>query len=668
LKTDPPTEHFDGKDFWPIAIGLSSALISFALNLFKSGPSILGDELGYLSAANGLASEGSIYMGSGTTYHPGVSLVFSLALRLFEDPLIEYRGSLVANSLMLGIAMFLILKSLERIVAPSRWSFLPSIAMISIPGALYWSTFAMSETAVLLTFAFFIFYGLRLDQLNGRLRHFLCLGFFAGLTWVVHPRFIVLIPAVVVFLVVAKNLKRAGIFIFGSVVGLWTARVIVGRVIESIYVSSSDNLTGPLDNFFARDYVLMFQRFGGRLSVTSVASGGLVLLGARDVWLRRRSYPLFTSVVLLFPISVMLIAGNGGFSAVPQSFIYGRYHELLFLPLVALGSISLIERRVSIRHLVGLWALPLLGSLWLLAKTEIFESGYQISNSPGIVLLAEFWGRPRVPEALLAVTLVVIGMTLLFLKVPRILVSVLYVGCVAMSIGALRHSYQLDDMNPKHALFGDQVRLITQANEGPEVWIDRNSMNGNIWPHIFATQWALNDVSTRIYSGAPPDTADVIVHAGPIPNGYELVGVDPMTYFSLGRRTASNEPALQAPRDVSRDGLAGQISPDVRLERGGIRGAIVVTNTGDQPWFPRSGAYGSDGSIRVVGQILSTDGNNDEWRLDFPTVIAPGESFTFLMEREVSESATTFNLRLVAEGVSWFSSMGSDDVSIRLRD
>jgi len=390
-------------------------------------------------------------------------------------------------------------------------------------------------------------------------------------------------------------------------------------------------------------------------------------LGAREVWLRRREYPTFTSLVLLFPILVMLIAANSGFRAIPQYFIYGRYHELLVLPLVALGAISLIERRISIGHLGLLWALPLFASLWLLTKSGLFESGYQISNSPGIVLFAELWGRPRVPEVLLVVTLVVIGLTLSLLKVPRILVSVLSAGLIVMGVGALRHSYQLDDMNPNHASFSDQVRLITKTDEKLEVWIDRNSTNGNTWPHIYATQWALNDVSTQMYSGRPPKSADVIVHAGPIPNGYELVGVDPKTYFSLAKKAASNEPALQAPRDVSRGGLAGEISPDVRLENGTLRGVVVVTNTGDQQWFPRNGAYGSEGSIRVVGQVRSTDGIIDEWRLDFPTVIAPGESFTFLIEREVPELATTFDLRLVFEGVSWFSSKGSDDASIRLR-
>ena len=170
-----------------------------------------------------------------------------------------------------------------------------------------------------------------------------------------------------------------------------------------------------------------------------------------------------------------------------------------------------------------------------------------------------------------------------------------------------------------------------------------------------------------MYSGTPPESADVIVHAGPIPDGYELVGVDPFTHYSVGKRTGSIDLALQAPKGLSRSGLAGEIAPDVRLENGAIRGAVVVTNTGDQPWFPRSGAYGSEGSIRVAGQVRSSDGIVDEWRLDFPTVITPGESFAFSIEREVSELATTLDLRLVFEGVSWFSNMGSDDVSVRLR-
>lgn len=186
LPTDPPAKNSNSKDFQPMVIGLSSAFISFVLNLFKSGPSILGDELGYLSAANVLASEGSIFMGGGTTYHPGASLPFSFALRLFESPLSEFKGALAVNSLMLGISMGLIVKTLGQVATQSSRSILPAITLVSIPGVLFWSTFALSETAVLLTFSSLVRLGIRLDQLNWRLQNFLGFGCFAGLSWAVH--------------------------------------------------------------------------------------------------------------------------------------------------------------------------------------------------------------------------------------------------------------------------------------------------------------------------------------------------------------------------------------------------------------------------------------------------------------------------------------------------
>ena len=123
----------------------------------KSGPSIFGDELGYLSAGRVLAGEGGIFLGGGTSYHPGVGLIYSLAFRVFDSPTHIYSLVLVLNVIQVAAAIFLLSRVLVKlgISASDPLFFAPLLWVFG--GMLYYSNFAMSESAVCLIFAGLIY-------------------------------------------------------------------------------------------------------------------------------------------------------------------------------------------------------------------------------------------------------------------------------------------------------------------------------------------------------------------------------------------------------------------------------------------------------------------------------------------------------------------------------
>jgi len=85
----------------------------------------------------------------------------------------------------------------------------------------------------------------------------------------------------------------------------------------------------------------------------------------------------------------------------------------------------------------------------------------------------------------------------------------------------------------------------------------------------------------------------------------------------------------------------------------------VVTNIGDAVWFPRGGAFGSDGAVRFVVRWATSLGEVEQDRLDLPAMVPPGGSVTLPFDLSAESGAITdLQVEGVHEGVKWFSDAG----------
>jgi len=228
---------------------------------------------------------------------------------------------------------------------------------------------------------------------------------------------------------------------------------------------------------------------------------------------------------------------------------------------------------------------------------------------------------------------------------------------------ALRHSYELDDMAPRHARFERDVVKSGALEDKPGVWIDRSASQP--WGHIFGTQWAFSGHGANWYQNGqiPEDSTEsgnrVIIHAGQLPSGFDLVAVDKWTRFVAGRPSASPQFVFSHPRQTPKTALRSRILHVLSESNGVLRGNLTVTHTGDAAWFPRGGAFGAEGAIRFVIRWKTELGETGSKRLELPSMVFPGESVDLPFEIDLGrDEITQLTVEGVHEGVRWFSDAG----------
>lgn len=146
--------RFNLKESWPHIMVTFAACLAV---LPKNGPSILRDELGYLSAAHHRSGDGGIFMGGGTRYHPGVSILYALPRTFTDTTSWVYSLSLMVNSLLVGLSSILLTLWLRIQSNSAIPSWLVAVTVLFGGSTIYYASFSMSETAVIGYFSRFLF-------------------------------------------------------------------------------------------------------------------------------------------------------------------------------------------------------------------------------------------------------------------------------------------------------------------------------------------------------------------------------------------------------------------------------------------------------------------------------------------------------------------------------
>lgn len=617
-------------------------------------------------------------MGGGTRYHPGVSILYALPRILTDNPTWVYSLSLGVNSLLIGLTSVLLTLWLRIQSNSAVPSWLVAITVLFGGSTIYYASFSMSETAVIGYLSLYLLIAVTRQNHRdiGGWRTLACLGFLAGFGWIIHPRMLVLIPSLLLALLLTRDalLGRVKASLWSglwSLVGLGLAAVAVAKLTGSLYNPGSNNYIATANRLQVGNFAELTLSLGGKLGYLQVCSFGLAAVGLTQLLrlsIRRRGgcrAELSTSLAVLVPVLALIFTSTGDQTS-PKFALYGRYVEPLFLPPTIYGAYVLWQRTAGktapwTSLVTGLFSI---GTLFFMRSR--FVGSFQISNSPGLIWAGNWFGRTSYP---VLISGVIIALTFLMVILRFHQRTYLVIALVYMISGtaiAMTTSYALDDFAEKQAGFRT---LFGSGSTGDRVYIDR-SAPANELPAIFGTQWAWSDRNVVLVNGLPPinveaaPSDDLFVLAGPqLEPNLTLVASDKWTNYSVWRRPEPSARQLFHPRDLPAEGFDLAISnvpevipsDDFELE---------VMNIGSNHWFPRSGAFGSDGAVRFVVTKINRDGSQDVERIDLPGMISPGTGFRMKISVGDTSGLQELTVEGVHEGVRWFRDLGLRGVAI----
>jgi hypothetical protein len=402
-----PTRSSASWGWWALAaLGVLAVIgTHLALMAYMRVPVIHPDELGYVQNAHYLARGG---LRPTTEYYPGYSLLLVPLWWASRDPLTVWRGALVANALLAGLATVLAWHLLAR-TAPAlgrAWRALIVAATVAYPALLLFSDFSMSESAFTAAFIGVCLLAARAAPRTDW-KPWLALGAGCGVLALIHPRgFAVYVAAGLLGLAALLPLgwRRAApplAALGGALLGSFAiTRVLVGALKDPKSRFTSYSPGGILSRAASvHGLANLVSEAGGQLFYLSVATFGLVPYGLwvslRAVWAwakgDRRGVVLaraFPGVAFVGVWGVSSLFMNLGTRA--DKLIYGRYNDAAIAPLLLLALAELAwpfdvadgaARRTARYRAVATWAA--VGSVALVVSAAFTGLGHPGSEVHG---------------------------------------------------------------------------------------------------------------------------------------------------------------------------------------------------------------------------------------------------------------------------------------------
>jgi hypothetical protein len=360
----PPAPAGGRRRWTPLAVAAAvvavAAVVAAHLALMAPlrVPVIHPDELGYVQNAHYLARGG---LKPTTEYYPGYSLLLVPLWWLTREPLTVWRGALVINAALAGVAVVLAWCLLERL-APEldrRWRALIVAATAAYPALLLFSDFSMAETAFAAAFLGVCVLAARAfdgaehaGEGSPGWGRWALLGAGCGLLALVHPRGFAVYVAVGLLGLLALARSRRGAaplaaLAAGLAAGFAVTRVLVATLKDPASRFSAYSPGGILSRAASLHGALnLVSEAGGQLFYLSVATLGLIPFG---LWLSLRALRAAVGGDRRAPVMTRAFVGLAflGVWAVSSLFmnlgtradklVYGRYNDGAIAPLLLLA-------------------------------------------------------------------------------------------------------------------------------------------------------------------------------------------------------------------------------------------------------------------------------------------------------------------------------------------
>lgn len=376
-----------------------------------NGPVFLSDEIGYLNKAIAL-SGGSI--DAATSWQGGYSFLILPAFWLFSDPLMEWRAVLAINALMWAISAGLLVYVIKMIFPKKKDLTILSVVVLSLiyPGFISISGYAFASSG----FVFVLMLALTALMKSGlnNLKYLSISSLLVGFLFWIHPIGATLVVATILILGIKSFVEKKYLkyilpitilivtpLLYYFFIRPWFNDIMTPgemSVFNHYDELSTDIISGVGRSSFWLEVPIFFL---GQISYILISTFGMAAFCVD--WLIRdykkskkqkfidiiNDTPRVAIAMIIFSIIVSAVIAAICFASNQDPsradhWIYGRYSEMLILPVIAVGLLS--EWRLkTVFYSIGT---VFISGIILLIYTN---SGNTLFDSLGRVNIQSFW-------------------------------------------------------------------------------------------------------------------------------------------------------------------------------------------------------------------------------------------------------------------------------------
>lgn len=336
------------------------------LNIGITGPAYLSDEVGYLNKAATIAGD---TVHSPSSWYGGYSLLIAPAFLISSNPFVEWYLILLLNAIMWAASAWLLQYILARL-NPKRSTMairLATLGAMAYPSWLSMSGYAFSTTGFVLVLMAMLAALVKSEFVSQR--WLVLAAVLAGFLAWIHPLGWVAVGLMTILLAGRAIVLRRGWLGFlaglGVVIGL-VYELIVAPLLNHIMSGGSDTLhySTTAQGLLAGLTSLHFWLLAGGILVgllfsTIIAAFGIIVYAAlpigREIFTKAGLRRIFNDpaaavnaialllVVLTIVLTALMNAASPG-QLRPDQWVYGRYTDMMLLPLLGLSLLRLTGR------------------------------------------------------------------------------------------------------------------------------------------------------------------------------------------------------------------------------------------------------------------------------------------------------------------------------------
>ncbi len=351
---------------WIISICIF--FVYWFVNRLYTGPAMLWDEIGYLT--NAALISGHIIDGA-NSWHAGYSFFLAPLFIIFSEPTQVWQAVMVLNAFLWAVSFLLLAQIIRKLIPGVNKKQLVAALLISAiyPTWITMSGYALATTAFvfvyLLTILSLLYW--KPDRLWTIIPHCLLVGY---LYWIHPVGLAVMISSFIVVGLVSirtnKHVPALVNFVFiiilvityNEIVDKWLIAIATPEGYDPFFVHypDSERIIGKMFNY--QFWLHLVAKSFGQISYLIISSFGLIMVGFiasvnkslrliqnsnrnddEGINFVNHSVFLYMILSLLGVLAMGVILFSGTASGV-HHWIYGRYVEMVVLPLLALGCVS----------------------------------------------------------------------------------------------------------------------------------------------------------------------------------------------------------------------------------------------------------------------------------------------------------------------------------------
>ena len=451
-----------------LSILLSIIFIAGMKNAYGIG--IINDEFGYWGIAASFAGKDWSELLSITPYYAyGYSMIVTWLYHIFDDPTVIYRAALVMNVIMIVFSFWIAYKCGKKMFPhlSSECILLVCFAITVYSNNMIQAKIAWTETILYMLYWLSLYMFLLIIE-KSKIKYIVIFSCINAFMYFVHQRTLGVIITSSLMIIVLLTAKKISVKQFILYCCIMVALLMVGEkikayIIEGLFTSKElaamNNYSGQVskvsDIFHSiKGFSLLIQSILGKLFYFGLSTflvgfvalfllvkqslfGGIEFLKSKLKIIDDRTmialYLLlsFTATFMIAAISMYQPYGR------LDLLLYGRYMEFAIGPLLLIGVIAVIQKKVNIRfYIISIISLILVAimvnSIYLSLETNVY-------NGICISALVYFFDNMRQVNGLayqIVITMIVIVsliIILLYIGKPRRNISLVVVILLAVS-------------------------------------------------------------------------------------------------------------------------------------------------------------------------------------------------------------------------------------------